>query len=204
MIFSTFVGSELTYAEISVYHKICKFSQKKSENYCKMGLNKRSYNFTQKQRWNKNSEIENIHFMWSGKKKMFFFGIGRNFCTNGDFSTLHILTKIWTNSPQSKFHKNFFFTIIFPQIVYGVLLDNLLSSEKIFGQYNWHKISQFCFLWIFGENRQNHLEKWLKIKVLWALDGHIISRSANQSDRNYGLLLYYLHPQYQVRTTSIG
>ena len=46
---------------------------KKWENYCKMGLNKRSYNFTQKQRWIKNSEIENIDFMWSGKKKFVFF-----------------------------------------------------------------------------------------------------------------------------------
>ena len=91
------------------------------ENYCKMWLKKRSYNFTQKQRWNKNSEIKNMHFMWSGKKN--FFSVGRNFCTNGDFSTLHILTKIWKNGPQSKLHKNFFSPLYFLKIVSNVLLD---------------------------------------------------------------------------------
>jgi len=108
-----------------------KIFTKKWENYCKTGLNKRSYNFTQKQRWNKKSEIENIFFMWSGKK-IFFFSVGRNFCTNGDFSTLHILIKIWKNGSQSKLHKNFFSPLYFLKIVFGVPLDNNLSSSKKF------------------------------------------------------------------------
>ena len=92
---------------------------KKWKNYCEMGINNQPYNFTQKQTWKKNSEIENVDCIWSNKKN--FFLVGRNFCSSGDFLTLHILTKIWKNCPQSKFHKNFFSPLYLLKIVSGVL-----------------------------------------------------------------------------------
>ena len=94
---------------------VCTNFHQRWENYCKIGLNKQS----------KNKDETKIlqHFMWSRKKNC-FFSVGRNFCTKGNFSTLHILTEIWKNSPQSKLHKKFLFIIIyFLKIVSGVFLD---------------------------------------------------------------------------------
>ena len=99
--------------------------------------------------------------------------------------------------------KTFFHHYIGSKLFLSFFKMSVMHEENL-GQYNWHKISKFDFLWNFGENSQNYAKNWVKFKIEWAVDGHIIGRSANRPDRNYGLPLYFLHPKYQVRTKKIG
>ena len=50
--------------------------------------------------------------------------------------------------------KTFFHHYIGSKLFLSFFKMSVMHEENL-GQYNWHKISKFNFLWNFGENSQN-------------------------------------------------